>query len=95
MSVWVNKLRGTAGKTGAAEGKTSVSSGAPRTASPFWVMVQKEFGDHIRSWRFVILLGIVTLACIGSLRRVARTPRRSSSVSMKSPRRTGLLLPTL
>ncbi|OXS60045.1 ABC transporter permease [Cohnella sp. CIP 111063] len=30
-------------------------------------MVQKEFGDHIRSWRFVILLGIVTLACIGSL----------------------------
>lgn len=67
MSVWVNKLRGTAGKTGAVEGKTSVSSGAPRTASPFWVMVQKEFGDHIRSWRFVILLGIVTLACIGSL----------------------------
>ncbi|MBW5446731.1 ABC transporter permease subunit [Cohnella sp. CFH 77786] len=30
-------------------------------------MVHKEFGDHIRSWRFVILLAIVTLACIGSI----------------------------
>jgi len=40
---------------------------AERAASPFWVMVQKEFGDHIRSWRFIILLGIVTLACIGSI----------------------------
>nr|WP_123043662.1 ABC transporter permease [Cohnella candidum]AYQ75581.1 ABC transporter permease [Cohnella candidum] len=38
-----------------------------RTPAPFWVMVQKEFGDHIRSWRFVILLAIVTLACIGSI----------------------------
>lgn len=40
---------------------------AERPASPFWVMVQKEFGDHIRSWRFIILLAIVTLACIGSI----------------------------
>lgn len=38
-----------------------------RAPSPFWVMVRKEFGDHIRSWRFVILLGIVVLACAGSL----------------------------
>nr|WP_035157208.1 ABC transporter permease [Cohnella thermotolerans] len=30
-------------------------------------MVQKEFGDHIRSWRFIILLAIVTLACVGSI----------------------------
>ena len=38
-----------------------------RTTSPFWVIVQKEFGDHIRSWRFGILLGIIALACIGSI----------------------------
>ncbi|MFS0722962.1 ABC transporter permease subunit [Paenibacillus sp. 1P07SE] len=30
-------------------------------------MVRKEFSDHIRSWRFGILLGIIFLACIGSL----------------------------
>ncbi|CAM3784525.1 ABC transporter permease [Cohnella lubricantis] len=43
------------------------ASRAERSSSPFWVMVQKEFGDHIRSWRFIILLAIVTLACIGSI----------------------------
>lgn len=43
------------------------SERAARPSSPFWVMVQKEFGDHIRSWRFIILLAIVTLACIGSI----------------------------
>ncbi|MBD2867619.1 ABC transporter permease [Paenibacillus arenilitoris] len=36
-------------------------------ASPFRAIVAKEFGDHMRSWRFVILLGIVALACIGSI----------------------------
>nr|WP_246188202.1 ABC transporter permease [Paenibacillus tengchongensis] len=30
-------------------------------------MVQKELGDHIRSWRFTILIGIIVLACIGSV----------------------------
>lgn len=33
----------------------------------FWIMVQKEVSDHIRSWRFVILVGIIILTCIGSL----------------------------
>ncbi|WP_150275054.1 ABC transporter permease [Paenibacillus tepidiphilus] len=36
-------------------------------SSAFWVMVQKELGDHIRSWRFTILIGIIVLACIGSI----------------------------
>lgn len=30
-------------------------------------MVQKEFSDHIRSWRFAILLAIIVLACVGSI----------------------------
>lgn len=35
--------------------------------APLWVMVQKEFSDHIRSWRFTILLSIISLSCIGSI----------------------------
>ncbi len=35
--------------------------------NPFWVMVQKEITDHFRSWRFVILMGIIALTCMGSL----------------------------
>jgi ABC-2 type transport system permease protein len=34
---------------------------------PFWAMVQKEIGDHTRSWRAIILLSIVALTCLGSL----------------------------
>lgn len=30
-------------------------------------MVQKEITDHIRSWRFIILLSIIALTCLGSL----------------------------
>lgn len=49
------------------DARAEAEAGAGRATPPFWVIVQKEFGDHIRSWRFVILLGIVTLACIGSI----------------------------
>lgn len=48
----------------------------PSIASPFWVLVQKEFGDHLRSWRFSILIGIVTLACIGSIYSAVAAIRR-------------------
>jgi len=34
---------------------------------PFRVMVQKEITDHIRNWRFIILFGIIALACLGTL----------------------------
>lgn len=37
------------------------------SSGSFRVMVQKEIGDHIRSWRFGILIGIIVLACIGSI----------------------------
>lgn len=33
----------------------------------FRVMVQKEITDHFRSWRFIIILAIIFLTCIGSL----------------------------
>ncbi len=35
--------------------------------NPFWIIVRKEIGDHIKSWRFAILLIIIALTCIGSL----------------------------
>ncbi|WP_308639715.1 ABC transporter permease [Paenibacillus silvisoli] len=38
-----------------------------KVPSPFWIIVRKEFGDHMRSWRFAILIGLITLACIGSI----------------------------
>jgi len=34
---------------------------------PFWVMVNKEIRDHVRSWRFIILLSLILLTCLGSL----------------------------
>ena len=34
---------------------------------PFWVIVNKEIRDHVRSWRFIILLAIITLTSLGAL----------------------------
>lgn len=34
---------------------------------PFWIIVEKEISDHFRSVRFMILMGIVVLTCMGSL----------------------------
>ena len=43
----------------------------PRRAAeplhPFWVIVGKEMADHIRSWRFIILLSLIGFTCFGSL----------------------------
>ena len=38
-----------------------------RVIHPFWVIVQKEVSDHIRSWRFIILISIIALTCLGSM----------------------------
>lgn len=35
--------------------------------NPFWVIVNKEIADTVKSWRFIIMLGIVVLTCTGSL----------------------------
>jgi ABC-2 type transport system permease protein len=31
------------------------------------VIVAKEISDHVRSWRFIIMVGIIALTCFGSL----------------------------
>ncbi|WP_209329229.1 ABC transporter permease [Lunatimonas salinarum] len=40
---------------------------AKNPTSPFWVIVRKEVSDHIHSWRLIILMGVIVLACLGSL----------------------------
>ncbi|MBP1931684.1 ABC-2 type transport system permease protein [Ammoniphilus resinae] len=35
--------------------------------SPFWVMVRKEMADHMRSWRYNLMLLLIGLTCLGSL----------------------------
>lgn len=37
------------------------------TRSPFRVMVRKETGDQIRSWRFIVMLGLIMLTFFGTL----------------------------
>ena len=50
-----------------------------------WVMVQKEFGDHITSWRFSILLAIIVLACIGSIySAITALQAQGNSASLQS-----------
>ncbi len=34
---------------------------------PFWIMVRKEIGGHIRSWRFIILLILIALTFWGAM----------------------------
>src|SRR5512145_790085 len=34
---------------------------------PFRVIVSKEITDHVKSWRFIILIGIIGLTCFGSM----------------------------
>lgn len=39
----------------------------PETVHPFWAIVYKEISDHVRSWRFIILIAIIALTCFGSM----------------------------
>jgi ABC-2 type transport system permease protein len=36
-------------------------------SGPFWVIVNKEISDHVSSWRFIIIIAIIILTCLGSL----------------------------
>ena len=53
---------------------------------PFLVIVNKEISDHIKSWRFNILIAIIALTCFGSLytaltniNKVVDTPGHNST----------------
>ncbi len=34
---------------------------------PFWVIVSKEISDTVQSWRFIIMISLISLTCLGSL----------------------------
>jgi ABC-2 type transport system permease protein len=38
-----------------------------RIINPFMVIVNKEISDHVKSWRFIILLFLIALTCLGSV----------------------------
>lgn len=38
-----------------------------KAVPPFWVLVQKELADHIRSWRVILLVMLLALTCFASL----------------------------
>lgn len=39
----------------------------PSAASPFSIMMKKEMADHIRSWRFIVLITLIVLTFITSM----------------------------
>lgn len=89
MNAWIEKLRSTWGerfrlRPAGGEAAEGAAQAAVRAPSPFWVMVQKEFGDHIRSWRFIILMSIVTLACFGSIYTAVTALKSGSAASAGS-----------
>lgn len=45
----------------------AANAGSHHSPHPFRVMVNKEIRDHVRSWRFLILLFLILLTCMGSL----------------------------
>ncbi|MFT4094240.1 MAG: ABC transporter permease subunit [Niabella sp.] len=46
---------------------TDLKKAKATTNSPFWVMVHKEIADHIRSWRFIVLLSLIVLTFCASM----------------------------
>ena len=43
------------------------NSGLHQAESPFAVMVRKEVADHVRSWRFIVMAGLILLTFIGCM----------------------------
>lgn len=48
-------------------GKAVSGASSSQARHPFRVIVTKEISDHVRSWRFIILLIILALTCMGSM----------------------------
>lgn len=65
-----------------------------RKSSPFGVVLHKEMADHIRSWRFIVLIGLITLTFIGSM-YVSLGNIRSAISNTNDPDHTFLYLKLL
>ncbi len=48
--------------------KRSADAGnSEKIMHPFRVILNKEISDHVRSWRFIILIAIIVFTCLGSI----------------------------
>lgn len=61
---------------------------------PFGVMLHKEMADHIRSWRFIVLIGLIILTFVASM-YVSLGNIRSAISNANDPDRTYLYLKLL
>ncbi len=60
--VEIQKLKGAKG-----EAQSQNSDNKRAVLNAFWVIVNKEISDSVRSWRFIIMIALVALTCMGSL----------------------------
>lgn len=72
----------------------SKTSKSHQFTSPFSVMVHKEMADHIRSWRFIVLIGLIILTFIASM-YVSLGNIRSAIGNVNDPDHTFLYLKLL
>lgn len=63
-------------------------------SSPFKVMVRKEMADHIRSWRFIVLIGLILLTFVASM-YVSLGNIKSATGNVNDPDHTFLYLKLL
>ncbi|WP_149241694.1 ABC transporter permease subunit [Dyadobacter sp. 32] len=73
----------------------NIQSGSPvASPGPFRVMVGKEIADHIRSWRFIVLLSLVGLTFFGAM-YVSLSNIKSAVANIQDPDRLFLYLKLL
>ena len=63
-------------------------------SGPFSVMLRKEMADHIRSWRFIVLIGLIILTFVASM-YVSLSNIRSAIGNANDPDHTFLYLKLL
>ncbi|MGN7986173.1 ABC transporter permease [Pedobacter sp. 22226] len=74
--------------------KDKNKSGKAHQPSPFKVMVGKEVSDHVRSWRFILLLALVVLTFFASL-YISMSNIRASFTNSNDPDHAFLYLKLL
>ncbi|NCB09079.1 MAG: ABC transporter permease [Bacteroidia bacterium] len=47
--------------------KSKTRNTKPAGPNPFWIIVSKEISDSVKSWRFIIMISLLALTCMGSL----------------------------
>jgi ABC-2 type transport system permease protein len=53
-------------------------------SNPFWIMVRKEISGHIRSWRFITLILLISLTFFGTM-YVSVTGIRTAALNIDDP----------